>query len=631
MVSELWNASSQGDLPTVHALLVQLSSADIEIKDQEGVTPLIVAVKNGHHDVVKALLEKGANPENASVHGVPAQYTSDPAMLELLQAASPPKVNGDSVHPGPVYAHDPSLDPSKGYPMPPPGPYAYYPGMPVPPLPDGSMPYYPQPPPPPPAQAADEQPQVAGHHSNLPPPEIARLIPCRYFPACRYGPSCMFAHPQGPYYQGPMPPPSQYPAPYESMNPHMYQPNFYPMPPPSFQSPNGLPPPHMAPVSPQSAPPSAHPQAPMVHARAASEIVSPVQAPFSPNGAPAAPYGAVSPISPSYPHPGSVAVPMSIPPLPPISQGPLGPQSPPSAYPPPPMAGPPQVHPYDPRRNSIGQYGQPVPPVPGAAPEVNGVEKSHVADHFHPNGHRDMSHMRRGGMRRPSLGRKPPCMFFPSGRCRNGDECRFPHVADSAVPHQPHFPGRGGRFRPPPPMNGVVAIEEKLANLNVRDDNFQRNPVSGNATPPEGPARIHPAAVNKPFNSVPNGQQRVGRPFAPKQRVPNADEFPVLGGSTTPPSRSPAFNGHSNGHAGPTAAQVLQAPPPARKETSKGPASSDGASDSGHSPSVQASKTPEAKPAPVVHQEPVVNKLPISFAAVANGAPDASKEVSVSA
>jgi hypothetical protein len=45
--------------------------------------------------------------------------------------------------------------------------------------------------------------------------------------------------------------------------------------------------------------------------------------------------------------------------------------------------------------------------------------------------------------------------------------------------------------------------------------------------------------------------------------VPNADEFPVLGGSSTPPQ----VNGYST-HTGPTAAQVLQAPP-VRKDTSK--------------------------------------------------------------
>lgn len=75
-------------------------------------------------------------------------------------------------------------------------------------------------------------------------------------------------------------------------------------------------------------------------------------------------------------------------------------------------------------------------------------------------------------------------------------------------------------------------------------------------------------------NQPPNGIRTDKKPPPTKQRVPNADEFPVLGGSTTPPSRSPGTNGTPptvngiNGH-GPTAAQVLQAPPPFRKEGGK--------------------------------------------------------------
>ena len=52
--------------------------------------------------------------------------------------------------------------------------------------------------------------------------------------------------------------------------------------------------------------------------------------------------------------------------------------------------------------------------------------------------------------------------------------------------------------------------------------------------------------------------------------MPNADEFPVLGGSTTPPQ----VNGHST-HNGPTAAQILQAPA-VRKEALKSDAVAEG-------------------------------------------------------
>lgn len=83
---------------------------------------------------------------------------------------------------------------------------------------------------------------------------------------------------------------------------------------------------------------------------------------------------------------------------------------------------------------------------------------------------------------------------------------------------------------------------------------------------------------NSKHNHVPNGngnhngnhaksndkqqQQQQQRITPARQRIPNPDDFPVLAGSTTPPSRSPG----PHGRFGPTAAQVLQAPPPTTKK-----------------------------------------------------------------
>jgi hypothetical protein len=132
--------------------------------------------------------------------------------------------------------------------------------------------------------------------------------------------------------------------------------------------------------------------------------------------------------------------------------------------------------------------------------------------------------------------------------------------------------------------------------------------------------------------------------------VPNADEFPVLGGSSTPPQ----VNGY-NTHTGPTAAQVLQAPP-VRKDTSK----SDNSSTEGQEqfrpivgqvripftlrlrdasiinvavPSSQAIKaaSQDTTASTQASVSALPHKLSVSFAAVANGTPDTSKEVSVSA
>jgi len=414
----------------------------------------------------------GAIPAHASTQGLPEQYTSDATIVELLRTAAIPKVNSDVPPQDPRFIHDPNVGPPKAYYMPHPGPYAYYPGIPVPPLPEGAVPYYPPPAPPAltPPSGDDQAPPSGGSNlSNLPPPEIARLIPCRYFPACRYGASCIFAHPQGPYYPGPMPPPPQYPSPYEQPP---YPPNFYPMPvpPPQFQPPNGVPPPHhLSPVSPQSAAqPIPQPPPQFVHQRNSSEIVPPLQIPFNSSGAPVpppGPYGPMSPVSPSYPHPGQHPVPLSVPPPPPVHAPTQGPQSPSAPYP---QSAPPSV-PHQ-------RYS--------ASSEQTGAQRSPPQEGFGPRGDRRAN----GGpaFRRPSFGgsRKPPCLFFPSGRCRNGcvsrvcllsrsltshcrDDCRFPHVLADG-----HVVGRG-RFRSPPQNavngNGQANLEEKLANLSITE------------------------------------------------------------------------------------------------------------------------------------------------------------------
>jgi len=130
---------------------------------------------------------------------------------------------------------------------------------------------------------------------------------------------------------------------------------------------------------------------------------------------------------------------------------------------------------------------------------------------------------------------------------------------------------------------------------------------------------------------------RVDKRATTKQRVPNPDEFPVLGGSITPPSRSPGVNGvltNGNGYYGPTAAQVLQAPPPIRKDSTKEP------STRGATPDPVRPVQPVKEPKPIEsngigtdvnHEQAQQNKLPVSFAAMATATPDVVKEVSVSA
>ncbi|CAL1695190.1 unnamed protein product [Somion occarium] len=621
MVSALWKACADGDLDRVSHILNE-ESFDIEIKDHTGVTPLICAVQSGHLEIVRLLLDKGADPHNVSSQGPPEQYTADQGIIELIIAAKNKTApNGHSYDSG--YSNDGQVDPAKAY-YPPPGAY-YYPGIPPPVLPEGAVAFYPPP----------VDPSGNGL-SNLPPPDVARMIPCRYYPACRYGASCMFAHPQGPYIQGPLPPPAQYPAPYESMGPAPF-PAYYQMPPPSYP-PHAGGPPSMNPTSP---PPGQH--HPLAHARSGSELVSPVQAPFSPSGIPPqGPYGIVSPVSPTFGHPGPI--PVSIPP-PPVhhSAGPQSPQhimyQPTSPTGPGSMSAPQYMMP----RDSGHQY-PPQGPLPNG--HMEGIMSPKLTSTHPMDGyHRDsMTHHRRGSARRLSMGGrgKPPCLFFPSGRCRNGDDCRFPHVLpDGPLPHQvPHFNGRGGhRPRASTYVNGYVGLEDKLASMNIQDQQQQHangiateNSSRSQSTDPGSRGRAYSGF--KP-NQFINGHRTDRRVAAPRpQRLPSADEFPVLAGTSTPPLRSPGANGVLVNGQGPTAAQVLQAPPPVRKEKDN-QSSTRGSSPNSEGPERNAKEEnsgPNGVSAPASHHEPVVSKLPVSFAAAATAAvPEVPKEVSVSA
>ncbi|KZV87767.1 hypothetical protein EXIGLDRAFT_767448 [Exidia glandulosa HHB12029] len=599
MVSALWKACATGDAGQVAELLRDATPVDIEVKDHTGVTPLIQAIRNGHVDVVKILLDHGADPANASSSGRPENYTSDPAILELLGAAvaknaqaAPAQPNGpaalsQSMAPYPAqygpegYAsYDPSHDgaPKGYYGAPVPMPYAQYYAQQPPPdgsaqQPNGPPPvaFYPMPPPgavppqgPQPEQSADGA-QPNGGNNNLPPPHVARAIPCRYYPACRYGASCMFLHPQTPYFQGPLPPPAQYPPPpqMDPMSPQSAYPQaYYPVPPGAYPPP----PPGAVMGSPV---PNSHPASPRSymhgHSRAASEMMSPLAVP--PSALPPVQmvhYGMPAPMSPYGVQQG--LPPMGMVPGPPPHMSPqvmASPQMYPSSAP---MGHAPLPHmsPYHTRRDSISSYHPEFASPVMSAGDPNLVPKSPLQLQASMDGYpvgphhsRDGSgHRGRGG--RASIGGggrgKPPCLFFPSGRCRNGDQCRFPHV-------MPDGPVSGPPSRIHKSRMSMGSIESKLANLGLRDD----------ASAPNG-HKVNGFGENGRGGFV-NGRGGGRRsPLSRPQRVPVAEDFPVLGGTRTPPIGP---NGHVNGTVtpnGPTAAQVLRAPAPVQKDQLRSPA-----------------------------------------------------------
>lgn len=145
-----------------------------------GCTPIVLAIRNNHPDVVRELL-------SARAIVPPPGLTHDPLMLSIL-------------YPQPMYGMPPFMPPQD---------------------------YYPQP------QRFFRQEQ---NPANLPPAEVAKTIPCRNFPNCKYGSSCVFLHPRPqPYYPGPNFMPN-----FEGYN--QFPPGAMGMPGP-YYVPNGFPPP----------------------------------------------------------------------------------------------------------------------------------------------------------------------------------------------------------------------------------------------------------------------------------------------------------------------------------------------------------------------------------------------------
>ncbi|KAJ4485914.1 hypothetical protein J3R30DRAFT_3282740 [Lentinula aciculospora] len=593
MISSLWIASSEGRLEEVQELL-RTASADVNVRDHNsGTTPLIEAVKNGHIEVVHALLAHGADPMSASAEGPPQAYTQDPSILEILSSAQAKIVSLPPSHENGFYPQ------ANGDVYPPAIPYSYYPPYNTS-LPEGAI-YYP----PPPQPQVDSQSMAAPGLGNLPPPDIARQIPCRYFPACRYGSACLFAHPQGPFISGPLPPPAQYPTPYDPMNTN-YPPNdYYPMSAPSFPQhplPNGMNP---LMSSPNGAP-AVHPP----------EMLPPPQA-FSPNGAPPAPFTIVSPVGEPAPY---LPQPYHQPPLP--SQPQQQPM-PPNMYnntsaPAPSFVVSNGIHPYPPIpvSPSVGYPDGVInsPPLNSQSDTFAPVPTGPPVSHREPAGHPRRSSIRRGSF----TSRKPPCLFFPAGKCKNGDECRFPHIqtTDYPAPHHSYVNGRGGAFK--------ASRGHHNYNNNVNGVFTQTRPQNGHS---ETPVKTETKDGNRsrPGQGYKNASNRRPPPIK-QQRVPDADEFPTLGNLASPPPKSSSvYFPTGNAHSGPTAAQVLQAPPPQRDSFPlvNGTHTS---SESGSVKDSELSGTPKSASASVAP------KLPISFATIAaTGAPEVAAEVSVSA
>ncbi|WWC62627.1 uncharacterized protein I303_105224 [Kwoniella dejecticola CBS 10117] len=414
-LGELHAACAEGRLDDVRAVLSR-GLEGLETLDQSMCTPIVLAIRGNHYDVVRELLSAGAIVP-------PPQYTNDPAMLSIL-------------YPQPMYGM-----PSQYMNMPPQEFYQQQSGFyPVDPQQQRGMFMPPQPPSGPRKDAGVPLSPNGGNASNLPPADVSKTIPCRNFPNCKYGASCVFYHPGSqPFFpSGPGRPNGfvpqgyengGYPAPYPSASAPYFVPNNQAFVPEQQQPASDIP----QPQQPQqldtqheqiaSAPLPVPVPVPVPQAQHVPSAIAPVfvpgfqsQAPPAEMMSPPPSHFGMSPLSPSL-------MGTSLPSIPPAEAFFAGASPTQNGFmPPPPVAvNGAAAHA---RRQSFNQqqFGMPGKPFGhGKKASFSGGPKPWMGRNAAVNG-------AGGKFGSWKDGNPPPCAFFAQGNCRNGLYCKFPHL-----------------------------------------------------------------------------------------------------------------------------------------------------------------------------------------------------------
>ncbi|CEH15847.1 ANKYRIN REPEAT PROTEIN [Ceraceosorus bombacis] len=543
MSSLILRASREGDVEALRTALDQHKEQIVELveaRNEEGLGALALAARAGHVEVVKELLAKGADRAQAVEQGHGKDHVEISALLfgpKEGSGAAPTEAHHEGAQdPYPVDIHGGQQLPNGAisYVNAMPGMYAQQHGsfVPQPPLPyhemgpygappgahqpphgfyaDGPVahygPFYGHPAGPFRAPPGAGQPvhlagngKPDGQHgrkdssANLPPPDIARSIPCRNFPNCRYGDRCAFAHPVDiPMSVGqPMIPPHLAPGPL---------------------SPSALP----AGITPGEAE-----QHGLYYQQPTSEAVASGPAPAVAANAgdatpPSAPQNADSTDAPS------------------ASSPPTGGDESPA-----PQADA-QGRPLH-RRQSFNSFlhshAVPFQPSGHAAPMVdaNGIPTG-VHGHFAAGPSNYRSKPRRGGgpfgAPRSFREGRPPCTFFPQGRCRYGDKCQFPHILPD-----------GTDARVAEAQLGQPSLAPQAAPAAKLPKHARVSPSTSSLPTPPTAAASSPTLVN-----VPSGPQ-VKKPPTKPNGIANgtvADDAatsseatagPSAGAAATPPTR----------------------------------------------------------------------------------------------
>ena len=177
--SELHAACAAGQIDTVRSIL-SLSLDKLEKLDVvTGCTPIVLAIRNNHHEVVRELLNAGAIVP-------PPGVTNDGYMMGILYPM------------GTMYGHQGGMQGMNGMYGQPMGQefYGYYPQDGFRRSPNGQAGPH--------GQTQGQGMMSPGGNGNvngagnLPPADVAKTIPCRNYPNCKYGSNCVFFHPGGP-------------------------------------------------------------------------------------------------------------------------------------------------------------------------------------------------------------------------------------------------------------------------------------------------------------------------------------------------------------------------------------------------------------------------------------------------
>ncbi|KAE8255918.1 hypothetical protein A4X13_0g2877 [Tilletia indica] len=475
-MADLIAPTKAGDVQAVRNIFDGQQHVELEAQDESGWTALMHAAKLGNGDMVQELLARGADPREAAAQELASEHAHVSAMIANAAGAQGFQYMPSGNFPG--YAN---MSPAQSA-----GQYGY--------APQGASEFY-YPPPQamispmgipeqsdPPSDGNNKPVEVGP--ANLPPPDVARNIPCRYFPNCKYGAKCIFAH-SGPV-NGLQPaasalPPAQPPVdaraqmspmspgmpPHSNGAPVYFQPppayGYGPMygPPQPFYAPMAPPMPHMQYGMPMHYGPPP-PMGPGSIASPDGQMSSPASAmPFSPQQS----FDAHSPQQPN------TAAPQFIPEHQRKQSGPI-PQPGPLVNGLPNGDAPGHMHGIPGNALAHGmEYVGPVGDDIGSG--MNGAGSSAVPPHRRqsfnsflnrhtvqmPNQGPGMGGMPtfqppRGGLagkgRRGTgsyggmgpLGfhkgeslppQRPPCSFFARSECKNGDGCRFPHILDNGT------------------------------------------------------------------------------------------------------------------------------------------------------------------------------------------------------